>query len=67
VLVGSADIQSLADLSNSFEVVRGMGVLPFGRADLLRLAFVTALPIAPLAFTMLPFEALIDRALGMLF
>ena len=28
-LVGSADIQSLADLGNSFEVVKGMRLVPF--------------------------------------
>jgi hypothetical protein len=37
-LVGTADIQSLADLSNSFEVVREMRLVPFGKATVLRLA-----------------------------
>ena len=32
-LVGTADIQSLADLSNSFDVVREMGLVPFGPDD----------------------------------
>ena len=63
-LVGTADIQSLADLGNSFEVVREMRLTPFGRATVLRLAFVTALPLAPLTLTMIPLEQLIDRALG---
>ena len=63
-LVGTADIQSLADLSNSFEVVREMRLVPFGRATVLRLALLTALPLAPLTLTMIPLEQLIDRALG---
>ena len=46
-LVGTADIQSLADLSNSFEVVREMRLVPFGRATVLRLALLTALPLCP--------------------
>jgi hypothetical protein len=63
-LVGTADIQSLADLSNSFEVVREMRLVPFGRASALRLALLTALPLAPLTLTMIPLEQMIDRALG---
>lgn len=61
-LVGSGDIQSLADLSNSFEVVREMGVVPFNRKLVLRLAVVTALPLLPLTLTMIPLDQLIDRA-----
>jgi len=66
-LVGSGDIQSLADLSNSFEVVREMRLVPFGRATVLRLAILTALPFLPLTLTMIPLEQLIDRALGVFF
>jgi hypothetical protein len=65
-LVGTADIQSLADLSNSFDVVREMRLVPFGRSTVLRLALMTALPLAPLLLTMVPLEELIDRALGVL-
>ncbi|MFA6134053.1 MAG: hypothetical protein WC869_08575 [Phycisphaerae bacterium] len=63
-LVGTADIQSLADLSNSFEVVREMRLVPLGRATVLRLALLTALPLLPLVLTMIPIEQLIDRAIG---
>ena len=66
-LVGSADVQSLADLSNSFEVVREMRLVPFGRATVLRLAVLTALPLVPLTLTMIPLEQLIDRAFGVFF
>ena len=62
-LIGTADIQSLADLANSFEVVTEMRVVPFGRASVLRLAMITALPLAPLLLTMIPLEQLLDRAL----
>lgn len=65
-LIGTADIQSLADLANSFQVVQEMRVVPFGRAAVLRLAMMTALPFAPLLLTMIPLEQLIDRALGAL-
>ena len=66
-LVGTADIQSLADLSNSFEVVREMGLVPFGRAMVLRLVILTALPLLPLTLTMIPLDQLIDRAVGVFF
>jgi len=66
-LIGSGDIQSLADLSNSFEVVREMRLVPFGRAMVLRLVILTALPLFPLTLTMIPLEQLIDRAVGVFF
>lgn len=65
-LLGTADIQSLADLSTSFDVVREMGVVPFGKAMVLRLALLLALPLAPLLLTMIPLEQLLDRAMGLL-
>jgi len=63
-LVGTADIQSLADLSNSYEVVQEMRLVPFGKATVLRLALLIALPLVPLTLTMIPVEQMIDRALG---
>jgi hypothetical protein len=66
-LVGSADIQSLADLANSFDVTREMRVVPFGRSTLVQLAIVMALPLLPLTLTMIPLDELIDRAIGVFF
>jgi hypothetical protein len=66
-LLGSADVQSLADLSNSFEVVRQMHLLPIGRPTLLRLILLVALPLAPLVLTLVPLDQLISRSLGLLF
>jgi len=66
-LVGSADIQSLADLANSFEVVRTMQIAPITRDSLLRLVAATLAPIVPLALTMMPFEELLRKLLGVLF
>jgi hypothetical protein len=50
-LVGSGDIQSLADLANSFEVVRTMQIAPITRDALLRLLAATLAPLVPLALT----------------
>lgn len=66
-LVGSGDIQSLADLGNSFEVVRGMRAVPFGKETVVQLVVVTALPLLPLALTMFPLDELVRRVLGVLF
>jgi hypothetical protein len=66
-LLGSGDIQSLADLANSFEVVRTMRIAPITRDALLRLVAATLAPIVPLALTMMPFEELVKRLIGILF
>jgi hypothetical protein len=66
-LVGSADIQSLADLSNSFEVVRMMQIAPITRDALLRLVAATLAPIMPLLLTMMPLEELLKKLFGILF
>ena len=60
-LVGSADIQSLADLCNSFEVVKGMRFVPFTLQSVVQLAVATLVPIAPLLLTMVPLNELILR------
>jgi hypothetical protein len=52
--LGSADIQSLADMGNSFRFVSEMGVVPFGRRAVLQLALATALPFIPLALLVVP-------------
>lgn len=66
-LLGSADIQSLADLGNSFAVVREMRVLPFGLQDVARLAIATAAPMAPLLLTIFSPEELLSRIVKVLF
>jgi hypothetical protein len=66
-LVGSADIQSLADLANSFEVVRTMQLAPITRDALLRLVAATLVPVVPLLLTMMPLEELLKRLFGILF
>jgi len=60
-LLGSADIQSLADLDNSFAIVKEMKLVPFGKEAVLRFIVVIALPLAPLALTMFSLEELLKR------
>jgi hypothetical protein len=66
-LVGSVDIQSLADLGNSFEIVKGMKPVPFGKETLLQLAVISLAPVAPLVLTMIPLGDLLDRFLHVVF
>jgi hypothetical protein len=66
-LLGSADIQSLADMGNSFSVVHNMRIVPIKRDALLRLVGATLVPIVPLALTMMSLEELLKKLMGVLF
>jgi hypothetical protein len=66
-LVGSADIQSLADLGNSFEVVRTMRFVPFSKDTVFQLGVVTLAPLLPLTLTMISLEELLKRLLSAVF
>ena len=64
-LVGSADIQSLADLANAYEVIRDMYLVPITRNTVVRLAVLIIIPLLPLLLTMVPLEKIVDHALDM--
>lgn len=66
-LLGSADIQSLADLGNSFEVVQSMRITLISRDAILIFAGAILAPIVPLALTMMPLEELLKKLFGILF
>jgi hypothetical protein len=66
-LVGSADVQSLADLANSFDVIRTMRLVPFSKETVLQLGIITLAPLLPLTLTMISFEELLKRLLGAVF
>jgi hypothetical protein len=66
-LLGSGDIQSLADLGNSFAVVREMRAVPFATDDVLRLLVATVVPLVPLLLTIMPLEQLVTQAIKMVF
>lgn len=66
-VLGSADIQSLADLNNSYDIVRSMRAVPFGLEDISRLALATAAPLAPLLLTIFSPEELIMRLVKIVF
>jgi hypothetical protein len=66
-LLGTGDIQSLADLANSYSAVREMRVVPFGLEDIIRLAAATAAPLLPLGLTIFSLEELIVRLVKIVF
>ena len=66
-LIGSGDIQSLADLAYSVEQVQGMRLAPFTLQTVLHLAVVTLLPVAPLMLTMFSLNDLLERSLRVVF
>lgn len=60
-LLGTGDIQSLADLGNSYSVIGEMRIVPFGWSDMLRLAGATAAPLLPLTLTIFSLEEVVTR------
>ena len=66
-LIGSADIQSLADLGNSFEVVKQMRWIPVTSQTLIHLALMAIVPLLPLALTMFSVDELVQRLLKIVF
>jgi|SRR5579872_2747182 len=66
-LMGSGDIQSLADLGNSFEVVKTMRLAPITRDALVGVCVATLAPLVPLMLTMMSLEDLVKKLFGVLF
>jgi hypothetical protein len=60
-LLGASDVQSLADMANSFDVVAEMRPVPFSNRIAIAVVVVFLLPIAPLLLTVYPLDELIDK------
>jgi hypothetical protein len=65
--LGSGDIQSLADLGNSFATARAMRLVPIATDDIVLLFVVTIAPFLPLLLTIMPLDQLIMRAIKLVF
>jgi len=57
-LLGTPDLQSLADLNNSVSIIRGMRIVPAGRYMLVSLALAAVLPLLPLVLFKYPLHEL---------
>jgi hypothetical protein len=66
-LLGTGDIQSLADLGNSYTVVTEMRLVPFSLKDVSRLAAATAAPMVPLLLLVWSPEEVIMQVLKVVF
>ena len=66
-MLADQDIQSLADLGNSFAVVREMRFVPVSAHDVLLLFLVTIGPFLPLLLTIMPLDQLLVHALKIVF
>jgi hypothetical protein len=61
-LLGTADLQSLADLGNSFEIIRNMRPVPFGLYQALVLLASAVAPMVPLLLIAFPLDELVLRS-----
>jgi hypothetical protein len=55
-LLGSSDIQSLADLGNSYQFARQMKIFPFSLQEIIKLTVIAAAPMLPLLPLVMPVE-----------
>lgn len=65
-LLGTGDIQSLADLTTAIDVVRGVRIVPISPGVMLNLAMVALIPMLPLLLFKYPMAELIGQMLGRL-
>ena len=65
-LLGTGDIQSLADLGNSYTIISRMNVMPAGLADLAWLAVPAVAPALPLVTLVVPMSELLKNLLGLI-
>jgi hypothetical protein len=65
-LLGSPDIQSLADLSTAVDLVRDMRLVPASLRLLLQIAITAALPLLPLLLFKYPFTELLKQGFARL-
>jgi hypothetical protein len=60
-LLGAPDIQSLADMGNSYDFIRKMRILPFGPRELAIVGAAVLAPMLPLAMLQIPLIELIQK------
>jgi hypothetical protein len=66
-LIGSSDIQSLADLGNSYSAAEQMRFAPIRLTTTIRFVIAFLAPIAPLLLTVMPAEKLLAQVIGLVF
>ena len=66
-LVGTADIQSLADMGGSYEIIESMRSVPITPQMILVFGASTLVPVAPLLLTLMPLSEILKKLTGVLF
>jgi hypothetical protein len=66
-LLGTPDLQSLADLSHSFNFVSRLRLVPISKEALIRLVILVILPLLPLTLTMFPLDEVLKRVFKLVF
>lgn len=66
-MLASEEIQTVADLDNSFRVVREMRYVPISPHDVCMLFVVTTAPFLPLLLTVMPVDQLLVEAVKLVF
>jgi hypothetical protein len=65
-LLGTSDLQSLADLGNSYSVISQMRTLPFSASDVMYLVGMVLVPLLPLLLFIFSLEELVERLVKVL-
>ena len=65
-LLGTGDIQSLADLGNSFQIIRTMRIVPLELSDFIAFVFPGLIPAVPLAATVMPLGEIVKELLKLI-
>ena len=65
-LLGTGDIQSLADLGNSFQIIRNMNILPVALSDFVAFVLPGLIPGLPLAATVMPLGEIVKSLLKLI-
>jgi hypothetical protein len=63
-VLGTADIQSLADLRNGYDVVAKMRIVPFGPRAVIAVAAAALIPMIPVALLGIPLPELLGKLGG---
>lgn len=65
-LLGNADIQTLSDLSSSFNIANEMRLVPFNRNTVIWLVLMIVSPILPLLLTIMPISKMINDVINII-
>jgi len=65
-LLGSGDIQSLADLGNSYQIIEEMSIAPITKGLVIKLAVLAAAPLLPVIVAVTPTSQIVNAILKMI-